>query len=63
MATTTAAASRTVAPLAEIEGLVVPKRGFPIGKIIQRILFWALIVFILFSRQIIGGIMEGAIKS
>lgn len=48
MASTSMTATRSATPISGIEGLVVPKRGFPIGKIIQRVLFWALIAFILF---------------
>ena len=46
MATTSLAAPQAQAP-AHIEGLVIPKRGFPIGKIVGKMLFWLLILFIL----------------
>lgn len=44
-AVTTKPASSSFEGLGEI---VVPKRGLPIGKIVQKVLFWALILFILF---------------
>ena len=47
MASTTLTAGQARIPAERIEGLVIPKRGFPIGQIISRILFWILIVFIL----------------
>ena len=47
MAGTTLTAGQARIPAERIEGLVIPKRGFPIGQIISRILFWLLIVFIL----------------
>ena len=47
MASTTLTAGQARIPAERIEGLVIPKRGFPIGQIISRILFWVLIVFIL----------------
>jgi trehalose/maltose transport system permease protein len=40
-------AQQTPIPVDHLEGIVVPKRGFPLGKIIGRVLFWLLIVFIL----------------
>lgn len=48
MASAVAAASPKNDLLAGTESLVVPRKGPPIGKWIQKILFWALIVFILF---------------
>jgi trehalose/maltose transport system permease protein len=47
MASTTLTAGQAQIPDERLAGLVVPKRGFPIGKIIGKILFWLLIVFIL----------------
>src|SRR5215470_13742194 len=48
MATTTLTARQGAMPADRLEGLVVPRRGFPIGQIVSKILFWLLIVFILF---------------
>src|SRR5215203_7230727 len=48
MASTTLTAGQARIPAERVEGLVIPKRKFPIGHIISRILFWLLIVFILF---------------
>ena len=45
MATTTLPA--TAVPRADAEVFERPRSGFKVGKLIQRILFWALIVFIL----------------
>jgi trehalose/maltose transport system permease protein len=47
MASTTLTPSQSGIPLERIDGLVIPKRGFPIGHIVSRILFWILILFIL----------------
>jgi trehalose/maltose transport system permease protein len=47
MASTTLTAGQAQIPDERLAGLVVPKRGFPIGKIIGKILFWLLIAFIL----------------
>jgi trehalose/maltose transport system permease protein len=47
MASTTLTAGQSRIPVERIEGLVIPKRGFPIGQVVGRILFWILIVFIL----------------
>jgi trehalose/maltose transport system permease protein len=47
MASTTLTAGQAQIPDERLAGLVVPKRGFPIGKIIGKILFWLLVVFIL----------------
>jgi trehalose/maltose transport system permease protein len=48
MASTTLTAGQATIPADRLEGLVIPKRGFPIGQIIGKILFWLLILFILF---------------
>ena len=48
MASTSVAAGQAPRTIDQIEGLVIPRRGIPIGKIVQKVLFWALIVFILF---------------
>ena len=48
MASTTLTAGQAAIPADRLEGLIIPKRGFPIGQIIGKILFWLLIVFILF---------------
>jgi trehalose/maltose transport system permease protein len=47
VASTTLTAPPASIPVDRLEGIVVPKRGFPLGKIIGRVLFWLLIVFIL----------------
>jgi trehalose/maltose transport system permease protein len=47
MASTTLTADRTPISVERVEGIVVPKRGLPIGQIVGKILFWILIVFIL----------------
>jgi trehalose/maltose transport system permease protein len=47
MATTTLTAERPRVPAANLEGVIVPEKGLPIGQIISKALFWVLIVFIL----------------
>jgi trehalose/maltose transport system permease protein len=47
MASTTATVARGAVPAERLEGLVVPQRRFPMGKVVGKILFWVLIVFIL----------------
>ena len=48
MATSSVAAPRPAMAAEQIEGLIVPKRTFPIFDIIGKVLFWVLVVFILF---------------
>lgn len=47
MASTTLTTGRAQLPGERLDALIVPKRGFPIGQIVGKILFWLLIVFIL----------------
>ncbi|MGH2616034.1 MAG: carbohydrate ABC transporter permease [Thermomicrobiales bacterium] len=47
MASTALSPERATISIDRLEGIVIPKRGFPIGQIVGRILFWILIVFIL----------------
>jgi trehalose/maltose transport system permease protein len=47
MATTTLTVEKPRVPAANLEGVIVPEKGLPIGHILGKVLFWVLIVFIL----------------
>jgi trehalose/maltose transport system permease protein len=48
MASKSMAAPAASRPIADIEGLVIPRQGIPVARIIQKVFFWLLILFILF---------------